>query len=427
MAAVVLIGAQWGDEGKGKITDYLAEKADMVVRYQGGNNAGHTVVINNQIFKLHLIPSGIFYPDKLCIIGNGLVIDPKVLLDELDYLQSKGIFTGNLRISGNAHVIMPYHRMLDALEEEFKGEQKLGTTKRGIGPAYKDKASRSGIRIMDLLDKNEFSRKLAYNLKEKNLILTKIYGHEELNYSELLQEYLEYAEKIKKYVADTSLIVNQYLEEGKKVLFEGAQGTLLDLDHGTYPYVTSSNPIAGGACVGSGVGPTKINKILGVVKSYTTRVGEGPFPTELTESMGELIRNRGGEFGTTTGRPRRCGWLDTVILKYAVRINGISDIAFTKLDVLTGISPLKICTGYSYRGKMLTEFPMSLSVLAECEAVYEEMPGWQEDLTGITKFEELPTAARNYISRVEELLKVPVSILGVGPGRTKTIIRQKIF
>jgi len=427
MAAVVLIGAQWGDEGKGKITDYLAEKADMVVRYQGGNNAGHTVVINNQIFKLHLIPSGIFYPDKLCIIGNGLVIDPKVLLDELDYLQSKGIFTGNLRISGNAHVIMPYHRMLDALEEEFKGEQKLGTTKRGIGPAYKDKASRSGIRIMDLLDKNEFSRKLAYNLKEKNLILTKIYGHEELNYSELLQEYLEYAEKIKKYVADTSLIVNQYLEEGKKVLFEGAQGTLLDLDHGTYPYVTSSNPIAGGACVGSGVGPTKINKILGVVKSYTTRVGEGPFPTELTESMGELIRNRGGEFGTTTGRPRRCGWLDTVILKYAVRINGISDIAFTKLDVLTGISPLKICTGYSYRGKMLTEFPMSLSVLAECEAVYEEMPGWQEDLTGITKFEELPTAARNYISRVEELLKVPVSILAVGPERTKTIIRQKIF
>ncbi|NLI92905.1 MAG: adenylosuccinate synthase [Peptococcaceae bacterium] len=427
MAAVVLIGAQWGDEGKGKITDFLAEKADMVVRYQGGNNAGHTVVINEETYKLHLIPSGIFYPEKTCVIGNGLVIDPKVLIEELDYLEGRGVSTKNLRISSNAHVIMPYHRLLDVLEEEFKGEQKIGTTKRGIGPAYKDKASRTGIRFSDFLDPDELAKKLAYNLKEKNLIISKIYGQQELNYEDILQEYLGYAERVRPYVTDASLEVNTYLDHGSKVLFEGAQGTLLDLDHGTYPYVTSSNPVAGAACIGAGVGPTRISKVVGVVKSYTTRVGEGPFPTELSCETGELIRTRGGEFGTTTGRPRRCGWFDAVIVRYAVRISGISDFALTKLDVLTGMETLKICTGYRYKGELLTEFPQSLKTLAECEGVYEEFPGWQKDLTGISRYEDLPVEARRYVERIEELTKVPVTLLAVGPGRTQTIIRGSIF
>lgn len=427
MSAVVLIGAQWGDEGKGKITDFLAEKADMIVRYQGGNNAGHTVVIDNVTYKLHLIPSGIFYSDKVCVIGNGLVIDPKVLIEELDYLESRGVSTKNLRISSNAHVIMPYHKMLDILEEDFKGEKKIGTTKRGIGPAYKDKAARTGIRFSDFLDHDEFAEKLAFNLKEKNLILQKIYEKEELDYEDILQEYMGYRERVKPYIADTSLEVNQFLNEGKKVLFEGAQGTLLDLDHGTYPYVTSSNPIAGSACIGAGVGPTRIEKVVGVIKAYTTRVGEGPFPTELSCEVGELIRNKGGEFGTTTGRPRRCGWFDAVIARYAVRVSGISDFAFTKLDVLTGMEKLKICTSYKYKGQQITEFPQSLKFLAECEAVYEEMPGWQEDLTGINSFAQLPAEAQNYVRRIEDITGVPMSILAVGPGRDQTIIRRNIF
>ncbi len=427
MAAVVLIGAQWGDEGKGKITDFLAEKADMVVRYQGGNNAGHTVVINKETFKLHLIPSGIFYADKICVIGNGLVIDPKVLIEELDYLESKGVSTANLKISSNVHVIMPYHRLFDVLEEESKGEEKIGTTKKGIGPAYKDKASRTGIRVSDLLEKEEFAKKLKFNLQEKNLIITKIYGQKELAYQDIFEEYLGYAERIRPYVTDTSLMVNDYLDEKKKVLFEGAQGTLLDLDHGTYPYVTSSNPIAGAACIGAGVGPTKINKVVGVVKAYTTRVGEGPFPTELTGEMGELLRERGNEYGATTGRPRRCGWFDAVILRYAVRVSGISDIALTKLDILTGLETLKICIGYLYQGKILVNFPQSLNILAECEAVYEEVPGWQEDLTGITNYNNLPEQAKRYVERIESLAKVPITMLAVGPGRTETIVRASIF
>ncbi|UWG97238.1 adenylosuccinate synthase [Dehalobacter sp. DCM] len=427
MAAVVLIGTQWGDEGKGKITDFLAEKADMVVRYQGGNNAGHTVVIGKETFKLHLIPSGIFYSEKVCVIGNGVVIDPKVLIEELDYLDNRGVKTSNLKISSSAHVIMPYHRILDALEEESKGDKKIGTTKRGIGPAYKDKASRTGIRISDFLDKEDLAAKLQDNLKEKNLLITKIYGHEPLKYEDVLEECLMYAERIRPYVVDASLEINNCLADGKKVLFEGAQGTLLDLDHGTYPYVTSSNPIAGGACVGAGVGPTRISKVVGVVKAYTTRVGEGPFPTELTCQMGELIREKGGEYGTTTGRPRRCGWLDVVIMRYAVRVSGISDFAFTKLDVLTGIESLKICTGYRYQGQILREFPQSLKVLAECEAIYEEMPGWQEDLTGITEYAQLPVQAQNYIQRFEELTGVSVTMLAVGPGRDQTIVRGDIF
>ncbi|MGI5902400.1 MAG: adenylosuccinate synthase [Desulfitobacteriia bacterium] len=427
MAAVVLVGAQWGDEGKGKITDFLAEKADMVVRYQGGNNAGHTVVIKDQTYRLHLIPSGIFYPEKICVIGNGVVIDPQVLIQELEYLEERGVSTANLKISSNAHLILAYHKLLDVLEEEFRAEHKIGTTKRGIGPAYKDKASRTGIRVADLMDKEFFTQKLAYNLKEKNLILSKIYGRKGFDLEDLLGEYLNYAEKIKPYVTDTSLEVNAYLDRGKKVLFEGAQGTLLDLDHGTYPYVTSSNPIAGAACIGAGVGPTRIKKVVGVVKSYTTRVGEGPFPTELSGEMGELIRERGGEYGTTTGRARRCGWLDLVITKYAVRISGISDLALTKLDVLSGLPVIKICTGYRYKGQTLVDFPQSLKVLAECEPIYEEMPGWENDLTKIRNYDDLPEEAKRYVERLEDLLKVPVSMLAVGPGRDQTIIREEIF
>lgn len=427
MTAVVLIGAQWGDEGKGKITDFLAEKADMIVRFQGGNNAGHTVVIDDKKYKLHLIPSGIFYPDKLCVVGNGLVVDPKVLLEELDYLYEQGITTDNLRISSNAHVIMPYHRLLDELEEEFKGFAKIGTTKRGIGPAYKDKASRTGIRISDLMDKEEFASKLEYNIKEKNLIISKIYGHAELDKNKIFEEYLGYAEIIRKYVTDSSLIVNDFINSDKKVLFEGAQGTLLDIDHGTYPYVTSSNPIAGAACIGAGVGPTKITTVLGVIKAYTTRVGEGPFPTELTCETGEMIRNRGYEFGTTTGRPRRCGWFDAVIARYSVRLSGLTDLALTKLDVLTGMESVKICTGYRYQGEIIEEFPQSLKKLAQCEAVYEELPGWQEDLTAINSFNELPAEAKKYISRIEELTDVGVSMVAVGPGRNQTIVRKSIF
>ena len=427
MAAVVLIGAQWGDEGKGKITDFLAERADMIVRYQGGNNAGHTVVIGEETYKLHLIPSGIFYSDKVCVIGNGLVIDPKVLIEELSYLEARGVSTGNLLISNNAHVIMPYHRLLDILEEEFKGENKIGTTKRGIGPAYKDKVSRIGIRISDLMDKEEFANRLEYNLREKNLMITKIYSQKEFIYKDILEEYMEFAEKLRPYVADTSLEVNRCLDQGKKILFEGAQGTLLDVDHGTYPYVTSSNPIAGAACVGAGVGPTRITKVVGVIKSYTTRVGEGPFPTELEGATGELIRERGGEYGTTTGRPRRCGWFDAVIARYAVRVSGVSDFAFTKLDVLTGMDKLQICTGYSYRGEIITEFPQSLKVLAECEAIYEEMPGWQEDITEITEYAKLPEQAKQYVSKIEKLTNVPVTLLAVGPGRNQTIVRGTIF
>lgn len=427
MTAVVLIGAQWGDEGKGKITDFLAERADMIVRYQGGNNAGHTVVIGKETYKLHLIPSGIFYSDKICIIGNGLVIDPKVLIEELSYLEARGISTSNLRISSNAHIIMPYHRLLDVLEEEFKGEQKIGTTKRGIGPAYKDKASRTGIRVSDLMDAEEFKVRLLYNLKEKNLVLNKVYNHPELSYDEILTEYLMLAEKIRPFITDTSLEVNRYLDQGRKVLFEGAQGTLLDLDHGTYPYVTSSNPVAGAACVGAGVGPTRISKVMGVIKSYTTRVGEGPFPTELLCKTGQYIREKGGEYGTTTGRPRRCGWFDVVIARYAIRVSGISDFAFTKLDVLTGMDKIKICTGYRYRGETLSEFPQSLKVLAECEAVYEEMPGWQDDISQTKEYDKLPEEAKQYVSRIEELTGVSVTLLAVGPGRDQTIVRGNIY
>ena len=427
MAAVILIGSQWGDEGKGKITDFLAEKANMVVRCQGGNNAGHTVVVKGEEFKFNLIPSGILYSDKTCVIGNGVVIDPKVLLKELCYLAKRGIKTGQLLISSNAHVIMPYHRVLDGLEEEARGDQKIGTTKRGIGPCYMDKASRIGIRIIDLLDKDEFAAKLRQNLVQKNNLFVKVYGHEALKFEDIYEIYLGYAEQIRAMVTDSSLVIDQIIGSGGKVLFEGAQGTLLDIDHGTYPFVTSSNPIAGGACIGAGVGPTRIDRVVGVIKAYTTRVGEGPFPTELLDETGEQMRANGHEFGTTTGRPRRCGWFDAVIARYAVRVSGISDFAVTKLDVLTGFDTLKICVGYRVGEEIIREFPQSQKIFKQSQPVYEEMPGWKEDLTDVRRFEDLPEAAKNYIHRIEELTGVPATLVAIGPGREQTIVRGEIF
>ncbi|MFZ5944998.1 MAG: adenylosuccinate synthase [Bacillota bacterium] len=427
MPSVVLIGAQWGDEGKGKITDYLAQRADVVVRYQGGNNAGHTVVVGDQEFKLHLIPSGILYPGTICVIGNGVVVDPKVLVKELDYLKSRNININNLRISDRAHLIMPYHVRLDELEEERKGANKIGTTRKGIGPAYMDKAARVGIRIVDLLDKEEFSEKLRANLQSKNNLLERVYEAPGFDFQEIYDEYLGYIEKIKHLVADTSVIIHDALDAGENVLFEGAQGTLLDLDHGTFPYVTSSHPVAGAACIGAGVGPTDISKVIGVVKAYTTRVGEGPFPTELTGDMGDLIRKIGHEFGTTTGRPRRCGWLDCVILRYAARVSGLDSIAITKLDVLDSIEKIKICVGYKYNGSELKDFPSSLKVLAQCQPVYEEMDGWLEDTTNARSYEELPEKAREYIQRITELIGVKTAIIAVGPKREQTIIVDTIF
>lgn len=427
MAAVVLLGSQWGDEGKGKVTDFIAEKANLVVRYQGGNNAGHTVVVQGEEFKLHLIPSGILYADKTCIIGNGVVVDPKVLLEELDYLAERKVKIGKLLISSNAHIIMPYHRLLDELEEEARGEFKIGTTKRGIGPAYMDKTSRIGIRMIDLLDAEEFAAKLKRNLAEKNNLLIKIYGREALNFESIYQEYMGYAEKLRSFVTDSSLTVDGAIKAGEKVLFEGAQGTLLDLDHGTYPYVTSSNPTAGGACIGAGVGPTQIDKVVGVIKAYTTRVGEGPFPTELLDEMGDKMREAGHEFGTTTGRARRCGWFDAVIGRYAVRVSGISDFALMKLDVLSGLGKVKICVGYRVKGEVIYEFPQSQKVFCACEPVYEEMPGWQEDITGARVFEDLPETAQAYVRRIEELTETKVTLIAVGPGREQTIVRGEIF
>lgn len=427
MATVVLIGAQWGDEGKGKITDYLAQQAQVIVRYQGGNNAGHTVVVGRQEFKLHLIPSGILYGEKLCLIGNGVVIDPEVLLEEMDYLEARGIDIGQLRISSQAHLIMPYHKRLDKAEEERRGEQKIGTTKRGIGPAYVDKYARKGIRVMDLLDEEEFIRLLERNLEEKNLLLEKIYQKPGFQKEEILERYLTYAQRLRPYVADCSLLLNEAIAAGKHVLLEGAQGTLLDIDHGTYPFVTSSSPVAGGACSGAGVGPTKITKVVGVAKAYTSRVGEGPFPTELLDETGRIIREIGQEFGTTTGRPRRCGWLDAVMLKYAVRVNGIDALALTKLDVLDTLETLKICVGYEYQGQLLTQFPHSLKILAQCKPVYEELPGWQQDLKHVRRYEDLPLNAQKYLARIEELTGVPIALVAVGPKREQTILREPIF
>ena len=427
MPGLVLLGAQWGDEGKGKVTDYLAERASMVVRYQGGNNAGHTVVVGDEEFKLRLIPSGILYPETTCVIGNGVVIDPRVLLKELAYLHEKGVDTSKLRISERAHVIMPYHVLIDTLDEEAKGEQKIGTTKNGIGPCYMDKSARIGIRIADLMGKEEFAQRLQSVLAIKNNLLVKLYGVEAMDFEPLFEEYCGYAEQLRQYVTDTSLLIDNALKAGENVVFEGAQGTLLALDHGTYPYVTSSNPIASSACVGAGVGPTNITQVLGIVKAYTTRVGEGPFPTELLEETGKALQTKGHEFGTVTGRARRCGWIDMVMLKYAIRLSGITAFALMKLDVLDELPTIKICTHYEMDGQRVEAFPTSLKKLGQCHPVYEELPGWQCDTSKATTFEELPVNAQKYISRIEELSGVPVKIVAVGPKRSETIIREDLL
>jgi adenylosuccinate synthase len=427
MSSVVVVGTQWGDEGKGKITDYLSEKAEVVARYQGGNNAGHTIVFGGKKYKLHLIPSGIFYKDKSCVIGNGMVIDPKALVEELAYLHERDVDTSNLRISNRAHVILPYHLKLDIVEEERKGANKIGTTKKGIGPAYMDKAARIGIRIADLLDKEVFEEKLVRNLEEKNRMFEKYYEVDGFTKEEILDEYFEYGQQIAQYVCDTSVVLNDALDDGRRVLFEGAQGVMLDIDQGTYPFVTSSNPIAGGVTIGSGVGPSKINHVVGVSKAYTTRVGDGPFPTELHDEIGDTIREVGNEYGTTTGRPRRVGWFDSVVVRHARRVSGITDLSLNSIDVLTGIKTLKICTAYKYRGEVMEEFPASLKILAECEPVYEELPGWDEDITGVKSLDELPVNARHYIERVSQLSGIPLTIFSVGPDRNQTNLIRGVF
>lgn len=427
MSTVVVVGTQWGDEGKGKITDYLAESAEVVARYQGGNNAGHTIIFDGNKYKLHLIPSGIFYKEKTCVIGNGMVIDPKALIQELEYIHSFGFSTQNLKISDRAHVILPYHIKLDSVEEDSRGANKIGTTRKGIGPAYMDKAARIGIRIADLLDRDEFTRKLERNLAEKNMLLEKMYNTTGFELKEILDEYLGYAEILRPYVTDTSVVLNDAIDNGSRVLFEGAQGVLLDIDQGTYPYVTSSNPIAGGVTIGSGVGPTKINQVIGVAKAYTTRVGDGPFLTELTDEIGDHIREVGFEYGTTTGRPRRVGWFDSVVVRHARRVSGITGLAITKLDTLSGIDTLRICTAYKYNGEIIESFPANLSVLAKCEPVYEELPGWKEDITGVRHLNDLPENARHYIERITQLTGIPMSIFSVGPDREQTIVVRGIY
>ncbi|WP_174734669.1 adenylosuccinate synthase [Mesobacillus harenae] len=420
MSSVVVVGTQWGDEGKGKITDFLSENAEVIARYQGGNNAGHTIKFNGETYKLHLIPSGIFYSDKKCVIGNGMVVDPKALVKELAYLHERGISTDNLRISNRAHVILPYHLKLDEVEEASKGANKIGTTKKGIGPAYMDKAARIGIRIADLLDREIFEEKLDRNLKEKNRLLERIYETEGFKIEDILDEYYDYGQQIMHYVCDTSVVLNDALDDGRRVLFEGAQGVMLDIDQGTYPFVTSSNPVAGGVTIGSGVGPTKIKHVVGVSKAYTTRVGDGPFPTELDNEIGSMIREVGREYGTTTGRPRRVGWFDSVVVRHARRVSGITDLSLNSIDVLTGIEKLKICVAYKYKGEVISEFPASLKMLAECEPVYEELSGWTEDITGCKSLNELPANARHYLERISQLTGIPLSIFSVGPDRSQT-------
>ena len=423
MPTKVVIGAQWGDEGKGKITDILAGESDVVVRSSGGNNAGHTVEANGVQYKLHLMPSGIINKGTLCIIGNGVVVDPKVLLEEIDMLTEKGIDVSGLRLDLRAHVIMPYHIELDGLSEKARGKGDIGTTKRGIGPCYMDKAERSGIRVCDLMNSEVFAQKVKSNLEIKNKIISLVYGGTPIDADSVINEYLGYADRLRKYAADTSVLLYNAIKSGKKVLFEGAQGTLLDLDLGTYPFVTSSHPISGGVCVGTGIGPTLIDECIGIVKAYTTRVGKGPFPTELFDETGDLIRNRGNEFGTTTGRPRRTGWFDAVIVKFAVRTSSLTSIAINKIDTMSDIGTLKICVCYKLNGKVINEFPPSLEELALCEPGYEEMPGWEGDVSKCKSYDELPENAKHYIERIEQLVDCKISMVGVGPNRTQNLLK----
>ena len=427
MTSVVVVGTQWGDEGKGKITDFLSQDAEVIARYQGGDNAGHTIVIDGKKFKLHLIPSGIFFPEKISVIGNGVVVNPKSLVKELEYLHAEGVSTDSLRVSDRAHVILPYHIKLDQLQEAAKGDNKIGTTNKGIGPAYMDKAARVGIRIADLLDKEVFAERLKTNLAEKNRLFTKMYGSEGLSFDDIFEEYYAYGQQIKQYVTDTSVILNDALDAGKRVLFEGAQGVMLDIDQGTYPFVTSSNPVAGGVTIGSGVGPSKINKVVGVCKAYTSRVGDGPFPTELSDGVGERIREVGHEYGTTTGRPRRVGWFDSVVMRHSRRVSGITNLSLNCIDVLSGLDTVKICVAYDLDGKRIDYYPASLEQLKRCKPIYEELPGWSEDITGCRSLDELPENARDYVRRVGELVGVRISTFSVGPDRDQTNILESVW
>ncbi len=428
MANVVIVGTQWGDEGKGKIVDLLAEYADIVVRFQGGNNAGHTMVVDGEQFISHLVPSGILQ-GRACLIGNGLVVDPAVLVEEIDYLIKKGIRVDEttLKISERAQLIMPYHKSIDHGRERMNGDKKIGTTGRGIGPAYEDKATRRGVRFVDLLDPEVFREKVETIMIEKNFYLEKFLDADPIDPEAVVAEYGRYAERLAPLVTNVSVTIDEGIRRGKQVMFEGAQGTHLDIDHGTYPYVTSSNTVSGSACCGAGIGPTAITDVYGIVKAYTTRVGEGPFPSELFDTIGDAIQKKGAEFGATTGRKRRCGWLDLVILRNAVRLNGLTGLVITKLDVLGGLEELRICTAYRHGNDIVQEFPAGLKVLADCEPVYEILPGWRDDISKMRRFEDLPENARHYLRRIETLIGVPIKIISVGPGRSETIVLENPF
>jgi len=427
MPSVVIIGAQWGDEGKGKIIDYLAGEADMVVRAQGGNNAGHTVIVEDKKYAFRLLPSGVLYGDKMNVIANGVVFDPEGFLQEIETIEAHGIDTSNIIIDERVHVIFPYHKKLDELEEGARGNDLIGTTKKGIGPCYMDKVERSGIRLGEMLDDELFRERLFLQVERKNRIIERIYEDTGFDPEEIYQQYKGYADRVRKYVKDATVAVYNTLNEGKKVLFEGAQGTLLDIDLGTYPYVTSSHPTSGGFCVGAGIGPKMIGEVIGVVKAYTTRVGKGPFPAELDNEIGDLIREKGREFGTVTGRPRRCGWFDGVIVRYTARVNGLTAISLMLLDVLSGFEKINMCVGYAYQGEVIHDFPSSLKVLSQCKPIYQEMDGWQEDISQVERYEDLPENAKKYIKAIEAYVGVPVKIVSVGPKRSQTIIRESIF
>ena len=427
MSSIVVVGTQWGDEGKGKITDFLAEQADVIARFSGGNNAGHTIQFGGETYKLHLVPSGIFYKDKLAVIGNGVVVDPVALLKELDGLNERGISTDNLRISNRAQVILPYHLAQDEYEERRRGDNKIGTTKKGIGPAYVDKAQRIGIRMADLLEKETFERRLKENIEYKNAYFKGMFNETCPTFDEIFDEYYAAGQRLKDYVTDTAKILDDANVADEKVLFEGAQGVMLDIDHGTYPFVTSSNPVAGNVTVGTGVGPTSVSKVIGVCKSYTSRVGDGPFPTELFDEDGHHIREVGREYGTTTGRPRRVGWFDSVVLRHSRRVSGITDLSINSIDVLTGLDTVKICTAYELDGEKITEYPANLDQLRRCKPIFEELPGWTEDITCCRSLDELPENARNYLERISELCGVHISIFSVGPDREQTNLLEQLW
>lgn len=426
MGTVVIVGTQWGDEGKGKITDFLSQGAKVVSRYQGGDNAGHTIHANGEVYKLRLVPSGVLYPHQLSVIGNGVVVNPKSLVGELARLAEQGVTGENLRISDRAHVILPYHIKLDKLQEAAKGADKIGTTNRGIGPAYMDKAARVGIRMADLLDKEIFEERLKANLKAKNEEFVKVYDSTPMNFDDIFEEYYQYGQQLKQYVCDTSIVLNDAIDKGEHVLFEGAQGIMLDIDQGTYPFVTSSNP-AGGVTVGAGVGASKIDRVVGVAKAYTSRVGDGPFPTELLDKTGDFIRNAGHEFGTVTGRPRRIGWFDAVFVRHSRRVAGITDLCLNSIDVLTGLDKVKICVAYERDGERVENYPASLKFLSECKPVYEELPGWQEDITKAKTLDDLPENARRYVERITELLGVDLLTFSVGPDRDQTNVLENVW